>query len=69
MDWISVKDQEPGHDEPIVCCWPKNGKKWYVDVAYRTVSGTWNPEMHSNYRPDGFTHWMPLPPKPVKVSK
>ena len=59
--WISTKDQIPDHKEPIICCMRKNERTWYVDIAYWTVSQTWNPGLNSVHAPQGFTHWLPLP--------
>ena len=65
--WISVKEQEPPSDEPIVYARPdlrRGPGRWHVGIAYWTVSARWNPECQSTFSPQGFTHWMPLPKPP-----
>jgi hypothetical protein len=62
--WTNVKDQPPSKGEPIVYCRPARGGRFHVGIAYWTVSERWNPEMESQFAPDGFTHWMPLPAAP-----
>lgn len=67
MTWISIKDQEPPKDEPIVYAKPdthRGPERWHVGIAYWTVSNKWNPEAQSRHAPTGFTYWMPLPPPP-----
>lgn len=59
-DWIAVADQVPDKGEPIVYARPKGHKRWYVGIAYWTVSQKWNPEHESQHAPQGFTHWKPL---------
>ncbi|MGR5294725.1 hypothetical protein ACPV5U_08465 [Vibrio mediterranei] len=61
MEWISVKEQKPPTDEPIVYRRDEGSKK-YVGIAYWTVSDKWKPEAESVCCPNGFTHWFPLPP-------
>lgn len=73
MKWISVKEQVPSHDEPIVYCMPQNRTpyihgRWHVGIAYWTVSEKWNPNIYSEKYKEGFTHWMPLPDYPKEVS-
>ena len=65
-EWISVKDRPPPIDEPIVYISPRKreGAKYGVGIAYRTVSKKWKPEAESTMNPHGFTHWMPLPDPP-----
>ena len=67
MPWIPVSKQKPPIDEPIVYARPGEYQddKWYVGIAYWTVSDKWNPEMESVKAPYGFTHWMPLPERPL----
>jgi hypothetical protein len=66
MKWISVKEQKPLANEPVVYCRPNPGgtNNWHVGVAYWTVSKKWNPELESVKAPEGFTHWIPLPEPP-----
>lgn len=62
--WIAFKDHAPPTTEPVVYARPKSDGRWYVGIAYWTVSAKWNPEAESQYAP-GFTHWMPLPDPPI----
>ena len=66
MKWISVKDQIPSHDEPIVYCIPaKDGiYMFHVGIAYWTVSKKWKPDIYSEKNKEGFTHWLSLPDAP-----
>lgn len=68
MDWISVEDEIPNHEEPIIYTRP-DGKKWIVGVAYWTVSDRWNPDIYSDKDYDGFTHFMYLPRPPFPIRK
>lgn len=61
--WISIKDQIPKRDEPILYCY-QDDEKWAVGIAYWTVSNKWNPDIYSTKYPKGFTYWMPLPNTP-----
>lgn len=64
-EWIAVADRAPDGKEPVVYARRKPGRKrWFVGIAYWTVSDKWNPEMESTKAPDGYTHWMPLPETP-----
>lgn len=67
--WISVKDREPPTAEPVVYCQKRDEKKFAVGVAYWTVSEKWSPEAESVQRPEGFTHWMPLPEPPMRCER
>ena len=70
--WISIKDQPPTTDEPIVYARPDTSRGhgcWHVGIAYWTVSKTWNPQADSEHNPKGFTHWMPLPAAPQPKGK
>lgn len=65
MSWIAVSVEKPPKDEPIVYMKPdprRGPGHWHVGIAYWTVSHKWNPEAQSRHAPEGFTHWMPLPP-------
>ena len=62
-NWISIKDKLPPNGEPIVYARFKEGK-WAVGIAYWTVSQVWCPELGSTACPEGYTHWLPLPPPP-----
>lgn len=63
MEWVSVKQQPPPTNEPVVYRRPNSRKKgsWHVGIAYWAVSERWNPEAESIQNPEGFTHWMSLP--------
>ena len=66
MKWISVKEQIPSHDEPIVYCIPGAlNSMFHVGIAYWTVSKKWNPDIYSEKNKEGFTHWIPLPDRPI----
>jgi hypothetical protein len=66
MQWIAIRDRRPPPDEPVVYSRPHDRRPgvWSVGLAYWTVSQKWNPEAESQEAPEGFTHWMPLPPPP-----
>ena len=66
--WVAVKDRKPDTREPVVYARPAGKEwtplRWHVGIAYWTVSNKWNPEQESEACPQGYTHWMPLPPPP-----
>lgn len=70
MEWISVKDRMPDKKEPIVYARPNRFEpgKYHVGIAYWTVSDKWKPEAESQQNPQGFSHWIPLPPQPGVVT-
>jgi hypothetical protein len=67
MEWMSVKDNPPPHEEPIVYCRRKNEKTWCVGIACCSATGG-IPEAEGVRATDivGFTHWIPLPKNPPK---
>jgi len=66
-EWIAVEDKMPDKAEPIVYAKPDGrfSDRWRVGIAYWTVSNKWNPEPCSPIDLQGFTHWMPLPGRPL----
>lgn len=63
--WISIVDQMPPNNEPVVYAGLKSDGRWAVGIAYWTISQKWKPEFESIEAPEGFTHWMPLPAPPI----
>jgi hypothetical protein len=65
VEWISVKDRLPEHDERVLACYSFNTSMQFIQVLdYYATDPV--PHFQHELGTDGMkvTHWMPLPEPP-----